>query len=100
MFFYNVIPKKNYENILVETIEKYFRENAIKNKIQFQFIFITSSYLAYNFKNIKDELGSLKRKYQELEDKFKLYIDNHYNADENNKGNGKNTSVKNDNNNL
>ena len=105
MFFYSVIPKKNYENILVETIEKFFGENAIKNKIQIQFIFITSSYLAYNFKtlkddlkNIKDELGSLKRKYQDLENKFKLYIDNHYNTDENNKGNGKNTSSKNDNN--
>ena len=98
MFFYSVIPKKNYENILVESIEKFFGENAIKNKIQIQFIFITSSYLAYNFKTLKDELGSLKRKYQDLEDKFKLYIDNHYNTDENNKGNGKNTSSKNDNN--
>ena len=98
MFFYSVIPKKNYENILVETIEKFFGENAIKNKIQIQFIFITSSYLAYNFKTLKDELRCLKRKYQVLEDKFKLYIDNHYNTDENNKGNGKNTSSKNDNN--
>ena len=98
MFFYSVIPKKNYENILVETIEKFFGENAIKNKIQIQFIFITSSYLAYKFKTLKDELRSLKRKYQVLEDKFKLYIDNHYNTDENNKGNGKNTSSKNDNN--
>ena len=101
MLFYNVKPKKNYDNILIDTVEKYFVENAIKNKIQFQFIFISSSYLAYNFKtfkdefkNIKDELRNLKSKHQELEEKFKLYIENQHNTDENNKGNDKNTSIK------
>lgn len=100
MFFYNVIPKKNYDNILIETVENYFRGNEIKNKIQFQFIFISSSYLAYNFKSLKDELGNLKRKFQELEEKFNLYIDNHHDTDKNKKGNDKNTSLKSENNNL
>jgi len=64
MFFYNVIPKKNYDEILTKTVKDYFGRNNIKNKIQFQFIFITSSYLAYNFKNLKDKTDDLENKYQ------------------------------------
>ena len=66
MFFYNAIPKKNYDDILSKTMKDYFGRNNIKNKIQFQFIFITSSYLAYNFKYIKDKTDDLENKYQNL----------------------------------
>ena len=109
MFFYNAIPKKNYDNILLKTVKDYFGENDIKNKIQFQFIFITSSYLAYNFKtlkddnknlkadlnNLKEEVQNIKDKYKELETQLKLYIENHHNTDENQKGNGKNQNENN-----
>ena len=44
MFFYNALPKKNYDDILSKTMKGYLGRNNIKNKIQFQFIFITYSY--------------------------------------------------------
>ena len=66
MFFYNALPKKNYDDILSKTVKGYFGRNNIKNKIRFQFIFITSSYLAYNFKYLKDKTEDLENKYQEL----------------------------------
>jgi len=47
-------------------MKDYFGRNNIKNKIQFQFIFITYSYLSYNFKYLKDKTGDLENKYREL----------------------------------
>ena len=47
-------------------MKDYFGRNNIKNKIRFQFIFITSSYLEYNFKYLKDKTEDLENKYQEL----------------------------------
>ena len=60
MFFYNAVPKKSYESKVLPILENIFGNNKIKNKIQFQFIFITSSYLAYNFKNMKDRIDILE----------------------------------------
>ena len=60
MFFYNAVPKKSYETKVLPLLENIFGNNKIKNKIQFQFIFITSSYLAYNFKNMKDRIDILE----------------------------------------
>ena len=60
MFFYNAVPKKSYETKVLPILENIFGNNKIKNKIQFQFIFITSSYLAYNFKNMKDRIDILE----------------------------------------
>ena len=50
MFFYDSIPMKNYGDILFNTMKNYFkRDEELQKKMQFQFIFVTSSYLAYNF---------------------------------------------------
>ena len=47
-------------------MKDYFGRNNFENKLQFQFIFIISSYLAYNFKYLKDKTGDLENKYREL----------------------------------
>lgn len=61
MFFYDSIPMKNYGDILFNTMKNYFkRDEELQKKMQFQFIFVTSSYLAYNFKKFTDEINSLK----------------------------------------
>ena len=60
----------------------------------------SNSYLLKaDFNNLKEEVQYIKGKYKELETKLKLYIENHHNTDENQKGNGKNDSLKNENNN-
>ena len=63
--------KKNYEDRVLRILESIYGNNEIKNKIQFQFIFITSSYLAVNFKNLKD---TLENKITELNKKFESKI--------------------------
>ena len=50
-------------------MKDYFGRNNFENKLQFQFIFIISSYLAYNFKYLKDKTDDLENKYQELKKK-------------------------------
>ena len=64
--FSTIHYQKNQDDILSKTIKDYFGRNNIKNKIQFQFIFITYSYLSYNFKYLKDKTGDLENKYREL----------------------------------
>ena len=67
MFFYDSIPMKNYSNILFNIMIKYFKKREkLKKMIQFQVIFITSSYLAYNFKKFTDEINSLKMEVTQL----------------------------------
>ena len=70
MFFYNAVPKKSYETKIFPILENIFGNNKIKNKIQFQFIFITSSYLAYNFKNMKDRINILENSSNEQKSKI------------------------------
>ena len=70
MFFYNAVPKKSYETKVLPILENIFGNNKIKNKIQFQFIFITSSYLAYNFKNMKDRIDILENSSNEIKSKI------------------------------
>ena len=70
MFFYNAVPKKSYESKVLPILENIFGNNKIKNKIQFQFIFITSSYLAYNFKNMKDRIDILENSSNEHKSKI------------------------------
>ena len=70
MLFYNEMPKKNYDEILLNTMKDYFRKNEIQNKIQYQLVFITSSYLAYNFKSLKDKIDDLENKYQKCNDEI------------------------------
>ena len=56
MFFYDAIPKYNYDEELLKMINHFFQgKSEIREKIQFQFIFITSSYLAFKFKNLNLE---------------------------------------------
>lgn len=55
--FSTIHYQKNQDDILSKTMKDYFGRNNIKNKIQFQFIFITYSYLSYNFKYLKDKTG-------------------------------------------
>ena len=72
MFFYDAVPKKSYEEKVLPILENIFGKNEIKNKIQFQFIFITSSYLAYNFKNMKDRIGVLENSFNALKLKVEI----------------------------
>ena len=75
MFFYDAVPKKNYEDRLLRILESIYGNNEIKNKIQFQFIFITSSYLAVNFRNLKDIIYTLENKITDLNKKFESKIE-------------------------
>lgn len=63
MFFYDAVPKKLYDDNLLEILENIFETSKIKDKIQFQFIFITSSYLAYNFKYLKDKILTMEKNF-------------------------------------
>ena len=76
MFFYDAIPKKNYDKKLIQILNRFFADkDEIRNKIQFQFIIINSSYLAFNFKYLKDKIDKLeaefKEKYTLLEESIK-----------------------------
>ena len=80
MFFYDTIPMKNYSDILLNTMKNYFkRDEELQKKMEFQIIFITSSYLAYNFKKFTDEINTLKTEVttlknnnKNLNDKFEI----------------------------
>ena len=70
MFFYDAIPKYNYDEELLKIINHFFQDKSeIREKIQFQFIFITSSYLAFNFKNLKDRIDELEKEISFLKEK-------------------------------
>ena len=66
MFFYDSVPKKSYDESLLKILNNVFEKTKIKDKIQFQFIFITSSYLAYNFKNLSDKMKVIEKSIEEL----------------------------------
>ena len=91
MFFYDAIPKYNYDKELLKTINNFFQgKSEIRKKIHFQFVFITSSYLAFNFKNLKDkidelenEISSLKVKNTGLETKVKSLTEKNSNLETN-----------------
>jgi len=75
IFFYDDIPKKNYDKALLKIINNFFiPKAAIREKIQFQFIFITSSYLAFNFRYLKDKIEYLEKTLKENNSKFENEI--------------------------
>lgn len=75
IFFYDDIPKKNYDKAVLKIINNFFiPKTAIREKIQFQFIFITSSYLAFNFRYLKDKIEYLEKTLKENNSKFENEI--------------------------
>ena len=63
ILFYDVIPKTGYDIILSNTFKQYFNKEGlidIKNKIQFQFTFILSSYFAYTIQNLSEKINLLE----------------------------------------
>ena len=71
IFFYDAIPKKNYDKSLLKIINNFFiNKDQIRDKIQFQFIFITSSYIAFNYRYLKDKIEDLERTIKENNSKF------------------------------
>ena len=70
IFFYDAIPKYNYNEELLKIINHFFQDKReIREKILFQFIFITSSYLAFNFKNINERIDELEKEVSFLKEK-------------------------------
>ena len=60
IFFYDSVIKKNYDKILNKSIQRYFnKKKNIKYKVQFQFIFITSSYLSFNYQYLNQRIDIL-----------------------------------------
>jgi len=69
MFFYDAIPKKSYDKALEKILNNFFKHKVeMSKKIQFQFVFITSSYLAFNFKNLKDKIDDLENEVKDLKE--------------------------------
>ena len=70
IFFYDAIPKYNYNEELLKIINHFFQDKReIREKILFQFIFITSSYLAFNFKNLNERIDELEKEISFLKEK-------------------------------
>ena len=87
MFFYDAIPKYNYDEELLKTINHFFKgKSEIRKKIQFQFVFITSSYLAFNFKNLKDKIDVLENEISSLKAKNTVLTEKNSNLETNVKG--------------
>jgi len=84
MFFYDAIPKYNYDEELLKTINHFFKgKSEIRKKIQFQFVFITSSYLAFNFKNLKDKIDVLENEISSLKAKSAVLTEKNSNLETN-----------------
>ena len=61
IFFYDAVPKDNYDSELLRILNNFFKDKDIKKKIQFQIIFIASSYIAFNFKYLKERIDNIER---------------------------------------
>ena len=61
--FYDTIAKEGYDNILKQAFYSYFKDKKqLSSKVQFQCIFIITSYFAYNTKNLMDRVKYLELK--------------------------------------
>ena len=67
IFFYGSVIKKNYDEILNKSIQRYFdKKKNKKYKFQFQFIFFTSSYLSFNYQYLNQRIDILAKEIRML----------------------------------